>query len=35
MQIMNNILGSLYGQITFRYPQIRILEIGAGTGAAT
>ncbi|KUI64258.1 Nonribosomal peptide synthetase 14 [Cytospora mali] len=31
----NHILGSLIGQLSHRYPRMRILEVGAGTGAAT
>lgn len=31
----NEYAGELIGQIAFRYPLIRILEIGAGTGGAT
>ncbi|CAI7659405.1 unnamed protein product [Penicillium glandicola] len=32
---MNDRLGDLVGQITFRYPRMKILEIGAGSGSAT
>ncbi|KAL4966565.1 type I polyketide synthase [Aspergillus stella-maris] len=35
MQMMNNVLGELVSQLAFRFPRMRILEIGAGTGAAT
>ena len=31
----NQILGSVIGQLANRYPQMHILEIGGGTGAAT
>lgn len=32
---MNDRLGDLVGQIAFRYPRMKILEIGAGSGSAT
>ncbi|RDW70882.1 uncharacterized protein DSM5745_08393 [Aspergillus mulundensis] len=32
---MNEGLGQLVNQMTFRYPRMKILEIGAGTGSAT
>lgn len=31
----NHILGSLISQLSHRYPRMKILEVGAGTGAAT
>ncbi|KAF7161780.1 hypothetical protein CNMCM5623_007245 [Aspergillus felis] len=31
----NNCLGDVASQIVFRYPRMKILEIGAGTGSAT
>lgn len=34
-KLMNASVGSLVGQIVFRYPRMKILEIGAGTGSAT
>ncbi|KAL4864872.1 hypothetical protein BDV12DRAFT_200687 [Aspergillus spectabilis] len=33
--IMNERLGDVVGQLAFRYPRLKILEIGAGTGSAT
>ncbi|KAL6238509.1 hypothetical protein BDW75DRAFT_237396 [Aspergillus navahoensis] len=33
--MMNERLGDVVGQIAFRYPRMKILEIGAGTGSAT
>lgn len=33
--LMNTRLGSLVEQIAFRYPRMKILEIGGGTGSAT
>ncbi|KAI9039672.1 type I polyketide synthase [Aspergillus affinis] len=35
MGIMNSRLGELVGQVAFRFPRMKILEIGAGTGSAT
>ncbi|KAL5051988.1 hypothetical protein BDW71DRAFT_202129 [Aspergillus fruticulosus] len=32
---MNEALGKLVNQMVFRYPRMKILEIGAGTGSAT
>ncbi|QKX61835.1 uncharacterized protein TRUGW13939_08991 [Talaromyces rugulosus] len=32
---MNESLGCLVGQVAFRYPRMKILEIGGGTGSAT
>ncbi|KAL4954367.1 hypothetical protein BDW69DRAFT_205260 [Aspergillus filifer] len=33
--MMNERLGSVVGQLAFKYPRMKILEIGAGTGSAT
>ncbi|KAL6232126.1 hypothetical protein BDW75DRAFT_247403 [Aspergillus navahoensis] len=33
--VMNEALGKLVSQMVFRYPRMKILEIGAGTGSAT
>lgn len=32
---MNERIGNVVGQIAFRFPRMRILELGAGTGSAT
>ncbi|KAL4981504.1 hypothetical protein BDW68DRAFT_183424 [Aspergillus falconensis] len=34
-EMMNERLGYVVGQLAFRYPRMKILEIGAGTGSAT
>ncbi|KAL3430444.1 hypothetical protein BDV09DRAFT_202202 [Aspergillus tetrazonus] len=34
-EMMNERLGRIVGQLAFRYPRMKILEIGAGTGSAT
>ncbi|KAL6237467.1 hypothetical protein BDW75DRAFT_238255 [Aspergillus navahoensis] len=34
-EMMNERLGHVVGQLVFRYPRMKILEIGAGTGSAT
>ncbi|KAL4755948.1 non-reducing polyketide synthase pyr2 [Aspergillus foveolatus] len=34
-KVMNERLGDLVSQITFRYPRMKFLEIGAGTASAT
>ncbi|KAL5336891.1 hypothetical protein BJX70DRAFT_389679 [Aspergillus crustosus] len=34
-KLMNERLGDVVGQLTFRFPRLKILEIGAGTGSAT
>lgn len=33
--VMNERLGNIVAQIAFRFPRMRILEVGAGTGSAT
>ncbi|KAK2753624.1 Type I Iterative PKS [Arachnomyces sp. PD_36] len=33
--MVNACVGNLVGQVAFRYPRMKILEIGAGTGSAT
>ncbi|KAL2834693.1 hypothetical protein BJY01DRAFT_259424 [Aspergillus pseudoustus] len=35
MELINDILGEYTSQIIFRFPRMKILEIGAGTGSAT
>ncbi|KAL2812785.1 hypothetical protein BDW59DRAFT_36663 [Aspergillus cavernicola] len=35
MSMMNTAIGKFVRQIAFRFPRMRILEIGAGTGSAT
>ncbi|KAK2834879.1 hypothetical protein FQN49_006825 [Arthroderma sp. PD_2] len=35
LRYMNGRLGGMVAQIAFRYPRMKILEIGAGTGSAT
>ncbi|KAL1954906.1 hypothetical protein VTO42DRAFT_444 [Malbranchea cinnamomea] len=35
LKVMTRNLGTLVDQIAFRYPRMKILEIGAGTGSAT
>ncbi|KAL4759321.1 class I SAM-dependent methyltransferase [Aspergillus foveolatus] len=34
-EMMNERLGRIVGQLAFRYPRMKILEIGAGTGSIT
>lgn len=35
LQVMTRNFGILVGQIAFRFPRMKILEVGAGTGSAT